>query len=211
MAAVGLKRILPDVFLGLGNGEKYLSWGYIPDVPVVSTGLIVKVGLTATNLLHDVDLVLSVNWLQLVNPMVDECGAKLYVPNAVHTALLQGDWLADHVQSGTVTVLSNEEDLQKMNEERMQENISILKCPKFWNCSKDAVNLKTNSFEGCAKYNTEWGNLYEDDYQICKSKNQCINACKHRNLCQLYVMKIEEGAVRINKIYKMPSCQFGEQ
>ena len=59
----------------------------------------VKVGLTVTNLLHDVDLVLGINWLQMVNPLVEWCGAKLYVPKAVHTALLQGDWLADHVQS----------------------------------------------------------------------------------------------------------------
>ena len=50
-----------------------------------------------TNLLHEVDLVLGINWLQLVNPVVDWGGGKLYVPNAVHTALLQGDWLEGHV------------------------------------------------------------------------------------------------------------------
>ena len=97
-----------DIFLELGNGEKYLSRGYVADAPVVTVGLTVKIGVIVTNLLHEVDLVLGTNWLQLVNPVVDWCGAKLYVPNAVHTALLQDDWLADHVQSGTVTVLSNE-------------------------------------------------------------------------------------------------------
>ena len=50
-----------------------------------------------TNLLHEVDLVLGINWLQLVNPVVDRGGARLYIPNAVHTALLQGDWLSGHV------------------------------------------------------------------------------------------------------------------
>ena len=115
VAAVGLTGIPRDIFLELGNGEKYLSRGYVLDVPVVTAGLTVKIGVTITNLLHDVDLMLGINWLQLVNPVVDWCGAKLYLPNAVHTALLQGDWLADHVQLGTVTVLSNEEDLQKMN------------------------------------------------------------------------------------------------
>ena len=91
VTACGLKGVPYDIFLELGNGEKILSRGYIPDVPVVPTRLTVKVGLTATNLLHDVDLVLGMNWLQLVNPIVDWCGAKLYVPNAVHTTLLQGD------------------------------------------------------------------------------------------------------------------------
>ena len=59
---------------------------------------------------------LGINWLQLVNPMVDWGGARLYVPNAVHTALLQGDWLLGHVQSGTITVLSGEKELEFMKE-----------------------------------------------------------------------------------------------
>ena len=43
------------------NGEKYLSRGYVPEVPVVTAGLTVKIGLTVTNLLHEVDLVLGIN------------------------------------------------------------------------------------------------------------------------------------------------------
>ena len=85
-----IERNSRGIFLELGNGEKILSRGYIPDVPVVIAGLTAKIGLTVTNLLHDVDLVLGMNWLQTVNPIVDWCGAELYVPNAVHTALLQG-------------------------------------------------------------------------------------------------------------------------
>ena len=56
---VGLKGIPHDVFLELGNGEKYLSRGYVPKVPITTTGLIVKVALTVTNLLHEVDLVVA--------------------------------------------------------------------------------------------------------------------------------------------------------
>ena len=63
VAAVGLKGTPRDVFLELGNGEKYLSRGYVPEVPVVTAGLTVKIGLTVTNLLHEVDLVLGINWL----------------------------------------------------------------------------------------------------------------------------------------------------
>ena len=83
VAADGLKGIPRDIFLELGNGEKNLSRGYVPDVPVVTVGLTVKIGLTVINLLHDVDLVLGIIWLQLVNPVVDWCDAKLYLPNAV--------------------------------------------------------------------------------------------------------------------------------
>ena len=85
---VGSKGQPHDTFLVLGNGEKFLSRGYVPDVPVVTTGLTVKIGLTVTILLHEVDLVLGINWLQLVNPVVDWSGARLYVPNAVQTTLL---------------------------------------------------------------------------------------------------------------------------
>ena len=85
------KGIPRDIFLELGNGEKYLFRGYVPDVPVVTIGLKMKIGLTITNLLHEVDLVLGINWLQLVNPVVDWSSGKTYLPNAVHPALLQGD------------------------------------------------------------------------------------------------------------------------
>ena len=71
VTTVGLKGTPRDVFLELGNGEKYLYRGYVPDVPVVTVGLTVKIGLTVTNLLHEVDLVLGINWLQLVTPVVD--------------------------------------------------------------------------------------------------------------------------------------------
>ena len=89
-----------------------LSRGFVPDVPVVTAGLTVKVGLTVTNLLHEVDLVLGVNWLELVNPVIDWSSGKVYLPNAVHTALLQGDWLAGHVKAGTVTVLAGQDQLR---------------------------------------------------------------------------------------------------
>ena len=91
VTACGLKGVPSGVFLELGNGEKILSKGYIPDIPVVTAVLTVKTGPTITSLFHDVDLVLGMNWLKLVNPIVDWCGAELYVPNAVHTASLQGN------------------------------------------------------------------------------------------------------------------------
>ena len=96
---VGLKGVPRDVFLELGNGQRYLSREYVPDVPIGTAGLTVKVGLTVTNLLHEVDLVLGMNWLQLVNPVIDWGSGRLYIPNVVHTALLQRDWLEGHVQS----------------------------------------------------------------------------------------------------------------
>ena len=59
VTAVGLKGQPQDTFLELGNGQKYLSRGFVPDVPIVTVGLTVRVGLTVTSLLHEVDLVLG--------------------------------------------------------------------------------------------------------------------------------------------------------
>ena len=39
----GFKAKPQDIFLELGNGERFLSQGLIPDVPIVTTGLTVKI------------------------------------------------------------------------------------------------------------------------------------------------------------------------
>ena len=198
VTTVGLKGKPQDTFLELGNGQKFLSRGFVPTIPVVTAGLTVKVGLTVTNLLHEVDLVLGVNWLQLVNPVVDWSSGKVYLPNAVHTALLQGDWLEDHVKAGTVTVLAGEEELQKMNETEVKSKISILKCPKIWRAAEDAANSWTNSFRG----RVEWGFLYNTECTFCKDKNGCNDFCKHKTPCKLYVIKNDEGdeVVKIKRL-----------
>ena len=80
MIAVGLKGEPQDTFLELGNGQKFLSKGFVPDVPVVTAGLTVKVGLTVTALLHNVDVVLGINCLQLVSPVIDWTNGKFICP-----------------------------------------------------------------------------------------------------------------------------------
>ena len=46
VAVVGLKGISREIFLELGNGEKYPSRGYVLDILVVIVGLTTKIGLT---------------------------------------------------------------------------------------------------------------------------------------------------------------------
>ena len=106
---MGLMGEPQDTFLELGSGQKFLSRGFAPEAPMVIASLTVRVGLTVTSLLHEVDLVLRMNWLQLVSPVIDWSSGKVYLPNAVHTPLLQGDWLAGHMKAGIVTVLAGED------------------------------------------------------------------------------------------------------
>ena len=198
ITAVGLKGIPRDVFLELGNGQKYLSRGYVPEVPVVTGGLTVRVGLTVTNLLHDVDLVLGVNWLELVNPVVDWHHGKLYLPNAINTALLQGQWLEDHVQAGTVTVLAGQEALRQLAEAEVQRTIQVLRQPKFWQCQRSTPNSRTNFFKG----DVQWGYLYGNNCKICNFENNCNRECKHMRPCKFFVIKGNEGE-EILKVKRM--------
>ena len=118
------------------------------------------------------------------------------MPNVVHTTLLQGDWLAGHVQARTVTMLSSEDALLRMNEAEAQKKIAILKCPRFWKTTADVSNSRTNFFNEGVNYDTTWGYLYNDECKICKSTNEC----KHRQFCKLYVIKNDdEGIVKMKR------------
>ena len=104
------------------------------------------------------------------------------------------------MQSGTVTVLSSAEDLKCLQDQRMQRQISILKNPKFWTDAAGRSILRTKFSDGRAKYAVEWGHLYNKDCTICKRKNLNVNECKHQNLCKIYVIKDEEGIVRVKRM-----------
>ena len=152
-----------------------------------------KTGLTVTNLLHDVGLVPGMNWLKLFNPIVDWCGAKLYVPNAVHTALLQGDWLEHYVKVGTVIVLSSEEELEELKDERVRSSISVLKVLKFWKWQNEKTNSRANLSKG-----GEWAFVQADD---CKLPTDCKNSYNEgRRSCKLYVMKTDQGIVKVKRL-----------
>ena len=198
VTAVQLKGIPRDVFLELGNGQKYLSRGYVPDVPVVTAGLTVKMGFTITTLLHDVDLVLGMNWLELVNPVIDWSCGKIYLPNAFHTALLQGDWIQGHVKAGTVMVISAEDKLRQLREESDQKSVTVLKQPKFWSSLKTTQNLRANSFKG----RIQWGFLHGNNCKLCNFKNDCKLECKHHKNCKIYVIEgeKEEEVLRVKRM-----------
>ena len=80
--------------------------------------------------------------------MVDWSKGKIYLPNVVHPALLQGDWLEGHMKAGTVTVLAREEELKEINDIEEMKKIAVLKCPRFWQISTNVDNSSTNSFGG---------------------------------------------------------------
>ena len=61
-------------------------------------------------------------------------------------------------------------------------------------------NLRTKFCEGRAKYDVEWGHLYTKDCSICEKQKLNVNECKHQNPCKIYVIKDEEGIVRVRRM-----------
>ena len=97
-----------------------------------------------SHLLHDVDIMLGVNWLKYVNPIIDWCSGRVYLPGAVHTALLEGKWVSSEHAIGTVKMLSNPAELKDVQNDHVRNSLSILKTPKFWTL----VNSRSNFLNG---------------------------------------------------------------
>ena len=92
-----------------------------------------------------------------------------------------------------VTVLSSEEELDKMKDERINSSISVLKAPKFWKWQREGTNSRTNLQKG-----GEWFFVQEDN---CKLSNDCDISCKNdERACKLFVMKTDQGIVKVKKL-----------
>ena len=53
--------------------------------------------------------------------------------------------------------------------------------------------------KGDVQYEKQWGYLYKMYCELCKLKNECKEICKHRSPCKLYVIKTEEGIVKVKR------------
>ena len=113
----GLSCVPHDTFLELGNGARTLSRGMVQGAPITMAGVTTRLDLTISSLLHEIDIVLRINWLKTVSPIIEWCSGRIYLPGAIHTALLEGTWLsADHAV-GTVKLLSTSVGLESIKDE----------------------------------------------------------------------------------------------
>ena len=92
-----------------------------------------------------------------------------------------------------MTVLSSEEELDKLKDERIRSSISVLKAPKFWKWRNDKTNSRAN-----LETRGEWAFVQADD---CKLSTDCKNSCnEERQICKLYVMKTDQGIVKVKRL-----------
>ena len=71
-------------------------------------------------------------------------------------------------------MLSGEQELKCMKEKRMQGQISILKCPKFWRESSEQLNLRANSLRGREQFDIEWGYLLIQNVVFVNGKTNVL-------------------------------------
>ena len=89
-----------------------------------------------------------------------------------------------------MTVLSSEEELDRLKDERVRSNISVLKAPKFWKWRNDKINSRAKG--------GEWAFVLTDD---CKLSTDCKNSCNEEGRsCKLFVMKTDQGIVRVKRL-----------
>ena len=136
----GLSCVPHDTFLKLGNGARALSRGMVQGAPITLAGVTINLDLNVSSLLHEVDIVLGINWLKTVNPIIDWCSGRVYLPGAIHTALLEGTWLREDHAIGTLKLLSTSVGLESIKDESVQNSIAILRTPKLW----QAVNSRSD-------------------------------------------------------------------
>ena len=132
MTVAGLQGKRSDTFLELGNGQRVLSRGYVPEMPLTLSGHTSTIDLTVTSLLHIVEVVLGNTWLKTVQPVTNWVIGEVHIPNIVSIELVHGEWLKAAVKAGTVIVLSSSEKLKELKDDRLREGLSIIKTPQFW-------------------------------------------------------------------------------
>ena len=122
-----------NTFLELGDGKKVLSRGRVVDVPVITSGYMMKTNLIVCNLLLDVDVVLGMTWLKVADPLIRWSTGHVYIPDSISSfQRIMGQWLDKQVKVGTVKVLSTNEQLESLKQPSETASIEILKSPAFW-------------------------------------------------------------------------------
>ena len=129
---LGLKSTYKDTLLELGNGDCILSWGRVNDVLVVIVGLCVRLDLTITKLLDNIDVILGMNWLCTVNPIIHYQGAQMFLPDALGSLFLAGFWLDTTKKIGIVKVMQDKDEFAQIQKQKeIAAQISVLHTPLF--------------------------------------------------------------------------------
>ena len=109
------------------------------------------------------------------------------------------------MHSGTVTVLSTEEQLSNLKDEENRFRICVLKTPKFWQwCDKSRATYSKGG-----EKRKQWTNVRVSMYNTdCNFKKDCIIDCKKTGNCKLYAIRTYEGVEEIKRLNNNAKIPF---
>ena len=165
-----------NTFLELGDGSKVLSKSEALDIPVVIAGRTFKIDFTMSDLLHKVDIVLGITWLQENNPLVDWSSGNLYILDSQSLMRLFGEWLHAKYKIDTVKLLYSDEDLKALKNPAVTKRIQVIANPQF----SQFENYKNSfSFKGDEKWKSKYCTLRIDRPVACCMKvKRLVNHAK---------------------------------
>ena len=142
----------PDVVhLELADGSKIRSTQKIQGVMCTAGRTVSYEDFTVTKLLHGVDVVLGMTWLQRWNPLIDWVQQVLYIRLQHGWDRIKGLFLDREHRIGTVNILIDE-DLASLES---AFDIEILRTPQFWTYAAGASSWTNVPKEGVRKEDTQ--------------------------------------------------------
>jgi hypothetical protein len=129
--AAGIHCTESNTLLELADGSKILSGGKAPSVLFSVGSSTTRMDFTVTRLLHGVELVLGMTWLQRVNPLIDWAGPRMFVGSDDQLSPVHGHWLDSTEQPGTVKVLQDTE-AETIRDPQFCSTLEVLQTPTFW-------------------------------------------------------------------------------
>ena len=122
-----------NTFLELGDGTKVISRGRAINVPIVTSGYLMKIDLTVCSLLRKVDPVLGMTWLVEADLLIRWSIGSVYLPGSILSSQwIMGDFLDKQVKVGTVKVLSTNEELESLRKPSNTASLKVLESLAFW-------------------------------------------------------------------------------
>ena len=113
------------------DGQKILSKGKSIHCLVVTDDLTFHLDLKITSLLHDVDLILGINWLHAVNLLIYSRSSRVFLTPDAGTSVLSCNWLDQSHKASTVKVVHDAVALTALRDNHVQRQISVFWTPQF--------------------------------------------------------------------------------
>ena len=86
------------------------------------------------------DVVLGMTWLKMADPIIRWSTGQIYIPDSISSfQRIVGQWMDKQVKTGTVKVLSTNEQLESLKQPSNAASIEMLKSPQFWAVKKTAA------------------------------------------------------------------------